>query len=395
MNLFITGVTGLLGCNFLYEIIKENSDKLDTLRLTLLGRNCTQSTFKKRITLQIMDEINEYFNNKINKEKLLDFLQNQVTCIGADLGSIELSELSEQYPNLLSERYDHIFHIAALTDFRSSPKVAELLNRVNVEGTRSLLKLAEKMDLGQFNYVGSAYSCGKTYGNVKADYINLNQEFRNHYEKSKLEAEILVREFQKNSNIKCCFFRPSTIGGRAVEREIGKVNKFDVFYSLGAFFLKYRIKELGKSDNLYNKELKCPLRMQYNKNAGLNIVPADFAAKLMYKIAISDIDGDSFHLVSSSEYPHELFIKSIFNSCNIKGVTQTDIIPSTLNTIERFYYKTVGKLFKDYLIQPEIDFDISNLEDFYKEINITETALTDKNFDKMISFAQIHNFGIF
>ena len=45
------------------------------------------------------------------------------------------------------------------------------LAEVNVRGTERLLALTRDLDIGSFAFVGSAYSCGLTWGDIPPDRI--------------------------------------------------------------------------------------------------------------------------------------------------------------------------------------------------------------------------------
>lgn len=393
MNVLITGATGLLGSNFLNEIIKVHASSLSSLKITLLGRDKRGSTFSNRIIEQVLEEEHGYFDALFTPEILLSFLQKSVNYISYNLETDYSEAVLKQHPHLQTTHFDHVFHIAALTDFRNTQGVIEKLRKTNVDGTLYLLSLVKKISVGQFNFIGSAYSCGKTYGEVHPDYVNLNQEFRNPYEKTKLEAEILVREFARETGTTCKYFRPSTIGGRVIEKPLGKVNKFDVFYSLGAFFLREK-RKMVQHESLYQSKWNCDLRLHFNPQSGLNIVPADYAAKAILKIALSNIEAESFHIASEQEYPHKKFITEIIDLCNIDGIEPVDSIPDDKNSIEKFYYKTVGNIFKEYLGQPEIKFNLSNISPLYDDSSFRDYQISDDNFRTMLSFAKPRAFGL-
>lgn len=392
MNVLITGATGLLGSNFLNELIKTYSSSLNELTITLLGRDKGGIPFSERIKQQVIEEEHGYFDSEIPHAEILHFLNHSIHYIPYSLQDNPAAIIDENY-HLQAMHYNHVFHIAALTDFRNTAGVIKKLRQINVEGTRHLLTLLKSMSIGQVNYIGSAYSCGKTYGDISPDYINLNQEFRNPYEKTKLEAEILVRQFSRNTQIPCKYFRPSTIGGRLLEKPLGKVNKFDVFYSLGTFLLREK-RKFVKEDSLFQLGWNCSMRLHFNAQSGLNIVPADFAAKAILKIALSNLEEESFHIASETEYPHNNFTKEIFNICNIQGIKGVEFIPEDKNQLEKFYYKTVGNIFKDYLGEPEIKFNLNNLISFYNDNNLKDYKISDDNFRTMLSYAKPHIFGL-
>src|SRR5919198_641780 len=101
---------------------------------------------------------------------------------------------------------------------------------INVAGTRRLLELAEhcrdRGGLRRFSYVSTAYVAGTHAGEFREDQLEVGQDFRNAYERSKFEAEQLVRSYRDRLPIQ--IFRPSIVVG---ERATGWTAAFNVLYA--------------------------------------------------------------------------------------------------------------------------------------------------------------------
>ena len=110
-----------------------------------------------------------------------------------------------------------------------SPCPCEDSRRVNVAGTRRLLEFAElcreRGGLRKFAYVSTAYVAGDHAGLFREDELDVGQGFRNSYERSKFEAERLVREHTDRLPVQ--IFRPSIIVG---EQSSGWTASFNVLY---------------------------------------------------------------------------------------------------------------------------------------------------------------------
>ncbi|MBF0533195.1 MAG: SDR family oxidoreductase, partial [Candidatus Omnitrophica bacterium] len=208
LRIAITGATGLLGRNLLFEILKQQRNNLGSLEIFVLGRRSPGKSLRERIDEIINDDGRGYCGFTDSRESL-----ESVRAMEMDLVEDKLRLSQEDYKELKSSLIDFFFHIAALTDFRSSEAVTEALYKTNVYGTKQILQLASNLNVKEFSYVGSAYSCGKASGDILPNQIDLRRQFRNPYEKTKAEAELLVREFSKTTNTKCRYFRPSTICG--------------------------------------------------------------------------------------------------------------------------------------------------------------------------------------
>ncbi|TDX02089.1 SDR family oxidoreductase [Dinghuibacter silviterrae] len=380
LHYMLTGATGLLGRNLLFEIIKQHLDDLTRIKIFVLGRaGLAQRIFEIIGT----DGMNYLSLDKGEQKGLLDALGAVIHCLHFDLESYIGAD--EQW--LQQQGVDFFFHVAAHTDFRSSEAVKKKLWSVNVDGTHKVLDLARRIRVAHFIYTGSAYACGDTTGRIEPDYINFDQSFRNPYELSKLEAEVSVRRFTRRHGIKATFFRPSTICGRLIEKEIGAVSKFDVFYAWMFFFL--RCKERMYKENDLDKTAFMPCRVAYNPESGLNIVPADYAAKAMYRLTLHPTGTDSFHLVNTGETKHDCYIPAMTTAIGMEGMQHVAEPPlMELNELETMYYKTVGAIFTPYITSAPMEFAVPGAGE------PTAPAVDAGNFDKLLAYALDNRHGV-
>lgn len=390
MKFIITGITGLVGRNLLLEIIKNNYKNFNDIEIIALGKNTDSNPLKNRILKILSIELEEYLSDSsFNSSEFIKDIQNQIKCVHIDLSKPNLALDEQDLKTLLNKEIDYFYHVAALTDFRNEPSVKIALETINVEGTRAIINLVNKLKLKEFIYVSSAYACGLTHGKIDPTYTNFEQEFRNYYEKTKLKAEVVVKENLKNIPYK--IFRPSTISGRLIEGRLGSTPKFDVFYSWGAFFLRYKEKLLKKI-NAMDDVLNVDFRFCASKNSGLNIVPADFVAKSIYDISLHDKrQNESYHLVNQEETPHSMYLMMLLETMNIKGASMVDKIPANQNSLEKFYYKTVGKIFTPYIAKDPMLFDTSNIS-YNKPLSCPE--VNKDRFLILMDYAKSKNFGL-
>ena len=386
----LTGGTGLLGRNLLFEILKQNLKNLDGITIFVFGRSRGNLSLKDRLKNIILTDGVYYlgFTPESFPEELSQKIFTVVIPVDFDLTKNDLGISLSDFEKLKREPIDYFFHIAALTDFRSGSAVEGRLKEINVEGTKRLCQLIGQLNVKEVSYISSAYACGSKTGLVQPDYINLNETFRNPYEKSKLEAEIYFRNFFKDKKNKWLVFRPSTICGRLIEQPIGATNKFDVFYAWAAFFLREKFKILKSWENIYEIPVEMPVRILCNPRSGLNIVPADYAAKVLYAVCLNNHPDVSFHLANEEETPHKFYISRMMNFLNLEGWSFVRKMPDNLNRLEIFYYKTVGEIFTPYIVIKPVKFEVSNIKNM-KCLNITA-----ENFSKLLKYAQWKIFGI-
>jgi len=394
----VTGITGLLGGNFLWEVIKNNITDLDNIRIFCLGRSSDVMPIGQRINQLVNNGGLDYFANGLsNKESMAEKVCNAITPIAIDLKEDKMNLKEEDFLLLKKNKIDYFVHIAAITDFRNTPNVTAELEKINYVGTKKIIDLVGSLDnVENFFYVSSVYSCGMTFGNIKPDYINLNQEFRNPYENIKLKAEIFVRSFCENKKMNYKIFRPSTIGGRIFEKPLGHVTKYDVFYEWCVFFLSYKLKIIGKTHDIsamYDK-IEIPVRICCNPDSGLNIIPADYAAKVMYGCVEVEHKCIDYHLVSTNELNHYEYIPAMIKTLNIDGLSLVSDRPANLNRHEKLYYRTVGSIYTPYIENPPMLFDYDSMAEVCSNRNLPVNNVDIDQFNIMIEYAKKNNFGI-
>jgi thioester reductase-like protein len=177
----------------------------------------------------------------------------------------------------LAERVSTVVHCAASVSFSLG---LEESRRVNVEGTGRMVELAERCaargeGLDRFSYVSTAYVAGAHRGAFAEDDLDVGQSFRNPYERSKFEAERLVRE--RAAGLPAQVLRPSIVVG---DSRTGWTSSFNVLYPPLRAFAQGAIPAL-------------PAR----RGAPVDVVPVDYVADAVHELADRGPDG-TFHLVA-------------------------------------------------------------------------------------------------
>jgi long-chain acyl-CoA synthetase len=96
---------------------------------------------------------------------------------------------------------------------------------INVGGARRMVELAQQCpNLDRFVHVSTAYVGGTHVGRFGEDDLDVGQGFRNSYERSKFEAEQLVR----GAGLPLCVVRPSIVVGESLS---GWTSSFNVLYA--------------------------------------------------------------------------------------------------------------------------------------------------------------------
>jgi thioester reductase-like protein len=174
----------------------------------------------------------------------------------------------------LAARVGTVIHSAASVSFDLPIEEARA---INVEGTRRVLDFAGAVpDLRRVAYVSTAYVAGNRRGTVYED-DRESGTFRNSYERSKHEAEALVR----SSTLPWTIARPSIVVG---ESTTGWTASFNVLYGpLRAF-------DAGAYPVL-------PAR----RRSPVDVVPVDYVADAVAALAHHpEAEGGTFHLTAGA-----------------------------------------------------------------------------------------------
>jgi thioester reductase-like protein len=210
-SVFLTGVTGFVGSEVLYELLARTDARVDCL---IRARNDGEATDRLRavVTRMLGDDGWEPVHRR-------------VTAVRGDLLERRLGLAPATIAQLV-ESTTHIVHGAASVSFGMSLARARA---VNVRGTLEMLTLAETCmragRLQRFGYVSTAFVSGRYDGVFGEDQLDARQEFRNTYERTKFEAEQTVR--WRARDLPVTVVRPSIVVGHSSS---GATRGFNVVY---------------------------------------------------------------------------------------------------------------------------------------------------------------------
>jgi thioester reductase-like protein len=186
-------------------------------------------------------------------------------------GDIEQPGLGLASP--MEEDVTKVIHCAASVSFDLSLQDSR---RVNVEGTRNVVDVARRLPrLERLSYVSTAYVAGEPRRLFQENQLDVGQSFRNPYERSKFEAERMVRERARELPLQV--LRPSIVVG---DSRTGRTSSFNVLYGPLKAFARGTIPAI-------------PAR----RSSPVDIVPVDYVADRTVELAEGGPDG-TFHLVA-------------------------------------------------------------------------------------------------
>lgn len=122
-----------------------------------------------------------------------------------------------------------VWHLAAVYDLSVGAAAAR---RVNVDGTARVLEFCRsRAEFHRLQHVSTCYVSGRYEGEFAEDSLAEGQEFRNHYESTKYEAELLVRTAMAGG-LPATIYRPGIVVG---DSRTGETQKYDGPYFLASF----------------------------------------------------------------------------------------------------------------------------------------------------------------
>jgi nucleoside-diphosphate-sugar epimerase len=148
----------------------------------------------------------------------------------------------------------------------------------------------EALHLKRFNHVSTCYVSGDREGVITEEELDQKQNFRNHYERTKFQAEKRVRAAMYR--LPASVYRPSIVVG---DSKTGQISRFDGPYYLGTL--------------LAASPVATPLPLPGKGGAPLNMVPVDYVIDALYHLSLhAKAGGQTFHLVD----PNPLSARTVY-----------------------------------------------------------------------------------
>lgn len=199
--------------------------------------------------------------------------------LSGDVVSLDLGLSGTEYLELLANVTD-IYHIASIWYLGAGKRE---IQRVNVEGARNIIDAALEMEhLKRLNHYSTAFVAGQRSGVIMEDELDEGQSFRNAYERTKYEAELIMRRAM--DLIPISIYRPSIVVGDSKTGEIDSM--------AGPYFLMNLIVQMPES---------FPILMPGKGDKPLNLVPIDYVCEAMHRISLQkESVGKTFHLCDTN-----------------------------------------------------------------------------------------------
>ena len=239
----------------------------------------------RRLVARLLEEDPELRVAALVEPRMADAARAAAAEIGGDRIEVIAGDIAERRLGLSDSDWERLtakvtsaFHLAAIYNLAVPLEIAQ---RVNVEGTGNVLELCAACErLGRLNYVSTAYVAGVRKGVVYEHELALGQEFKNHYESTKFQAEVWVRDAM--ADVPTTIYRPAIVVG---DSRTGETQKFD-----GPYYM-LRVISVSESRGM-------PIPQFGRAAAPFNVVPVDFVVDALIAGSQSDdAVGETLHLV--------------------------------------------------------------------------------------------------
>jgi len=271
---FFTGFPGFI-CN---QLIKE-----------ILAKSSGSSVYVLVLPDMVQRAVGEA--NRISVETGLD--REKFHIIEGDITKEGIG-INDSARGLLERNITHVFHLAAIYDLAVPREIAYKVNVNGTENVNSWVKTLPRLE--RYIYFSTAYVAGMREGTLLETELVRPPRFKNHYEETKYEAEVLVEGLKKA--VPVTIIRPGIVKGHS---KTGETIKFDGPYFILNFLDRLRlmpiIPRLGRSD------------------AVINLVPIDFIIAATAHLALKEsASGKTYHLTDPNPYRVEVLYEMLMEA---------------------------------------------------------------------------------
>ncbi|MGB5821768.1 MAG: SDR family oxidoreductase [Saonia sp.] len=362
MNIILTGATGTLGSRILFSLLENKFERIEKVYLPV--RKKTATTPGTRI------------KNMLTSEFAPEFIKKNSTGIFQKIQVVDAEYLLEPQVFLQTGQVDYFIHSAGFVNLSTDPSSKDEIFEENLEFTKKIFNVFAGY-MKKFVYISTAFSVGNIGGVLDNDYTDKHWgNHRNYYEASKHASEKFLLAEGKKRKLPVQILRPSVLGGNIDEAPNFFISKYMVFYLFAKFF--------------YNNDSKDAIRITTNIDTGLNIIPTDYAAKVIVKVLETDVK--QLNIVHSQETN---IIKGIAKILEVVGYTNFSFTQDRVNDttgfiskLEQFYYESIGIHLNPYLTSKPNKWDTTLLESILPipAYNLEEYLVQTVTFAKTKNF---------
>jgi nucleoside-diphosphate-sugar epimerase len=328
---FLTGATGFLGSHLATRLLQDGSSVI------ALARGSKNVSPKDRVE-EVLREVG------LSEFKNLKVVEGDISLPGLGLDAVTRKEVISNT--------DEVWHCAASLSFQQEDR-AEIF-RMNVDGTRNVLDLVEQTPGRRLQHVSTAYIAGNRSDIALETEINVGQTFKNAYEESKCQAELLVLAAHQKGTAVASVYRPSIVIG---DSKSGRVTHFHGVYAFirGLWAALERLRRRMPESGLVN----LPLRVLGVETQTLNFVPIDYVVDGMALISRQrESIGGTYHLVNPTPTENRLWLPNICRVLRAEGIQlvgEHSFLKTPMTKLEALFQKQMTFYYQYLQGEPRFD----------------------------------------
>lgn len=291
-HMLMTGATGLLGRYLVRDLL------LADVPVAVVVRRSRRENAADRVEAMML-----------TWEEMLGRPLPRPHVLQGDLTEDRLG-LSDEDLRWVEENCDSVLHNAASLTFIASDSEGEPW-RSNVLGTKNVLSVCEATGIHDFHHVSTSYVAGLRTGRVLESELDVGQTLGNDYEKSKVQAETMVRT--------ASFLSPPTVYRPAIiigDSQTGFTTTFHGFYA--SLHLAYTLRQSFSAE--FGRLADVPTRITLNGDESKNFVPVDWVSAVMAHILVNRrFHGRTYHLTPTDTVSVGMIRDVLEQAYNFKG----------------------------------------------------------------------------
>lgn len=387
-TILLTGGTGFLGSYLGYEFLKRGD------RVIYLAREARGRSPEERV-LTLLEAIDP------------DFVKNNNPSYEIWTGDVTRPKLgqSDDIIDKWKGKVDEVCHCAAVLHFRDTYET--LTEAININGTINVINLTNKLGVKRYHHISTAYVSGKAPGKVYEYQDTHGYDFRNPYERTKYDAEQIVKQKTEKYGLETTIYRPSVIVG---DTKTGKTLSFTGFYNIAKIFnliKKLMIRYINQEPEKMKKAgifldgdtLTLPLKFPCRSGSTVNIVPIDYVVDTIIKLADTPKSiGQLYHITN----PHPPKIVDLMNGgaklMNLEGIKfeecpYANALELIRSEVEKYAAMGLNISFcleiREYIhyFYGEPIFDLKNVYETLGNTFVEPPVVTEEMMKKLFSFA--------
>lgn len=359
-GILVTGATGFLGSHLTAGLLERGH------HVTALARGSKNTSAEARVK----DVLRDVGTSQLDRLRVFEG--------DISLPNLGLSEVSRKQAIASTQE---IWHCAASLSFQQEDR--DEIFRMNVGGTRHVLDFVKQTPTRRLQHVSTAYIAGNRPDLALETDIDVGQAFRNPYEESKCQAELLIAAENNSGKVVASVYRPSIVIG---DSRSGRVTHFHGVYAFirALWSAIERLRRRTPESGLVH----LPLRVPGVETQTLNFVPIDYVVNGMIGISERpDSPGGTYHLANPIPTENRVWLPNVCRIMGVEGIQlvgERSFLKTPMTKLEAFFQKQMA-FYYQYL-QGEPRFDCRRALEALSSSGINCPSVNGELIDKLVGW---------